>query len=1030
MKTQFCFSQTGEFPQLESRLAQSQREPRPIAWTFRNCAPFLEPARVGAGPFLGSLRRGGWCAALLLLAHGLAHPTAAWANPPVDGGGGASVEAARRFSAEIDQPNPLERARIQQRLQAQQALRQSGARAAATAGDGPVFGDGPELFGKSGTDRILVILVEFAGTNTFTWTPGVSTWDPLGRCDNSEFDGSNLGNAPASQFFANKYGITGPTNFTYRGPLHNEIPQPPGTNDPSETMVWVPDFAPSYYSNIIFGNGFVFDFTRQDGSVVHEDYTGRSVRDYYEDLSGGAYSVTGTILGWVKVTNSIWYYGGDSLPGARSCSQRPAWAGAIPGGGYTPTLVVDALNSAKLAYPGFDWASFDVDGDGYIDRLWIIHAGLGEEDQPGLLNRTSYGEGGMWSHSSSIGGYPVTTNVSASSYIMMPENAGIAVLAHEFGHNLGAIDLYTYGDGQTSVGFWTLMADSWVGFPLGFLPEGMDPMHLDRWGWLSPQIISDPTKVYSVKLGQASRFPSATNLVRGVKLELPTGILLLPVQPHGLWHWWGGQQNLADARMTLKLPIAVPAGGATLEFQSAYNTEPGQDYFYVEASTNNGTSWLTLATLNGKSAGYPSYQAQSYSLASFASMNVLLRFRYTTDGYVFAAGPFVDDIIVRSGVQVLLSDDAETDSGLWTYTSPWSRNNGQDLGGFTHNYYLQWRNTSPSGGYDQALGDPRFRFGPANSGLLVWYQNDRYYDNSLVNSLADAPSFGPKGKLLVVDAHPEPDLDPYWIAHGVSNELGIVFSRGSMRDAPFSRWATTAYHLKPPFAFQDADFAGRPAAPQFSDASGYYPGIQQIGANLWRSWQWDASAVLPSTKLYGVRGPGYTAGTPLQTIVATRAFVGTNELITYRTNLLASGLSQAGADGNPGSNDGQYGWNARIVYQTNTWAEVVIWNSRYETLDDDGDRVPNWKEAIAGTDPKNPQSFLRVTHGAHAGLDPSFLLEWTSATNRTYRVLRSTAVQTAFTTVATNLPATPPLNTFRDLPPGPAPKAFYRIEVE
>jgi hypothetical protein len=45
-----------------------------------------------------------------------------------------------------------------------------------------------------------------------------------------------------------------------------------GADDPSATMVWVPDFTPSYYSNIIFGNGIVFDFARQDGSVVHEDY--------------------------------------------------------------------------------------------------------------------------------------------------------------------------------------------------------------------------------------------------------------------------------------------------------------------------------------------------------------------------------------------------------------------------------------------------------------------------------------------------------------------------------------------------------------------------------------------------------------------------------------------------------------------------------------------------------------------------------------------------------------------------------------
>jgi hypothetical protein len=35
----------------------------------------------------------------------------------------------------------------------------------------------------SGTDRVLVILVEFAGTDVFTWTAGVSTWDPRGIAD-------------------------------------------------------------------------------------------------------------------------------------------------------------------------------------------------------------------------------------------------------------------------------------------------------------------------------------------------------------------------------------------------------------------------------------------------------------------------------------------------------------------------------------------------------------------------------------------------------------------------------------------------------------------------------------------------------------------------------------------------------------------------------------------------------------------------------------------------------------------------------
>lgn len=976
-----------------------------------------------SSPRVGSGRLSPW----VILAVCLVQAFFAQANPPRDGANAIPFSDARRLAKEIDSPNPVDRARILRRLAAQQGTK---AKRIATTNE-PVRGEGPELLGLSGTDRVLVILVEFAGTNTFTWTPGVSTWDPLGRCDNAEFDGSNLANGAASQFFANKYQIGSAANFTYRGPLHNEIPRPFAAKDPSGSMVWMPDFAPAYYSNIIFGSGIIFDFVRQDGSIVHEDFTGKSVRDYYADLSAGAYSITGEVLGWVKVTNSVWYYGADGLPGARSCSLRPANQGAIAGAGDARSLVIDALKSARAAYPSFDWASYDQDGDGFIDRLWIIHAGLGEEDNPGLLYRTSYGEGGMWSHSWSLASpYQVVPGVSAYSYIMMPENAGIAVLAHEFGHNLGAIDLYTYGDGQTSVGFWSLMADSWTGFPLGFLPEAMDPMHLDQWGWLSPLVVSDPTKVYTARLGQASYFPSAADLERAVKIELPNAVAQLAVQPHGQYQWWGGNTDLAEARMTLKQSLHVPAAGATLEYQTAYDIEAGYDFFYVEASTNGGVTWRTLTQYSGMSTGYPNYQSQSLSLAGFVNRDVLLRFRYTTDSYYVGEGPFVDDIVVRSGTNVLFSDDAEMDTGLWNYTLPCTRNNGFAPSGFTHSYYLQWRNTGTSGGYDQAIGDARFRFGPANTGLLVWYENDHYSDNSIADYLIDPPSFGPKGKLLLVDSHPQPYLDPYWLAHGISNELGIVFSRGAMRDAPFGRWPSRSFELEPPFAYQAVDFPGLPAMSQFSDSAVYYPGIQQIATNLWRTWQWDASVVLPSTVSYGTLGPGYSAGTPLQTIIATRAFIGTNEVITYRTNLFSTGLNRDGADGTPGSVKGEYGWNVRVLYQTDAWGEVVIWNSHYADLDDDGDGVPNWQEVIAGTDPKNRQSYLRITRAAFSDADGSLLLEWPSSTNRTYRVERADSLSAVFQSIAAGLVATPPTNVFRDTNSPPHSAAYYRIEVE
>ena len=62
--------------------------------------------------------------------------------------------------------------------------------------------------------------------------------------------------------------------------------------------------------------------------------------------------------------------------------------GLFPGAGSARTLVRDTLDAVKNAYPDFDWAKYDQDGDGEIDRLWIIHAGLGEEDSTTLLNRT------------------------------------------------------------------------------------------------------------------------------------------------------------------------------------------------------------------------------------------------------------------------------------------------------------------------------------------------------------------------------------------------------------------------------------------------------------------------------------------------------------------------------------------------------------------------------------------------------------------------------------------------------------------
>ena len=65
-------------------------------------------------------------------------------------------------------------------------------------------------------------------------------------------------------------------------------------------------------------------------------------------------------------------------------------------------------------------------------------------------------------------------------------------------------------------------------------------------------------------------------MYRGAKIVLPDGVSPLPVPIwQGDYYWWGGKEDLANAMMTTVAPVAIPAGGATLSFDLAYDIEDG-----------------------------------------------------------------------------------------------------------------------------------------------------------------------------------------------------------------------------------------------------------------------------------------------------------------------------------------------------------------------------------------------------------------------------------------------------------------------
>lgn len=83
---------------------------------------------------------------------------------------------------------------------------------------------------------------------------------------------------------------------------------------------------------------------------------------------------------------------------------------------------------------------------------------------------------------------------------------------------------------------------------------------------------------------------------------------------------------------------------------------------------------------------------------------------------------------------------------------------------------------------------------------------------------------------------------------------------------------------------------------------------------------------------------------------------------------------------------------------------------------------------LANTDPTDPNSALRI-EGLSETSEGAIQLQWQSAPDRHYRIGRSTNLP-HFTAIQSNIPATPPLNTFDDESTSAGGIYFYRIELD
>lgn len=620
--------------------------------------------------------------ATLALGGSMLHP--AEANPSVDGTGHASTVTPQRD----DRPGPRTAEERAKKRKARALIDAGSAKAVQRADGGATVKLGAGDYVEFPVEKSEKILTMLAGFGT-QGTPELGT-DP--------------------------------------GPQPNQIPQPDPAKDNS--TYWVPDFDVAHYDQMFNGDG-------------------ESFRNYYKKLSSGRYDVSITTEDWVTVPGNASTYGDNTVENKGGAwkfiaDTGNAWYDAQVKAGKTPAQI-----DAYLAqFDVWDRYDFDSDGDfnepdGYLDHFQAVHAGGGEDG--------GFGADAIWSHRWYVNGdldgkvgpaVGSTRNLSGGArigqskyfigdYTVEPENGGLGVFTHEFGHDLGLPDFYdTTNTGENSTGFWTLMsAGSWLshGHENGTTPSLMGPEEKLFLGWL------DYSEVKAGQQGSYQLNPSQ-NTVSGqdqaVKVDLPdkTTVTTFTKPRTGRYAWYSGSSNNRRATLTRAVPKSP---SVRIDADLWYDTEVDYDHVYAEYSLD-GTEWIELASFDGKSDW--AHHTWTYKPGGKASQ---FRIRYRSDGGTNGAGAFVDNVVVK-GKGKPFKDGAERARTGWKAYG-FTRSTGTETKVTPRYYLLENRQYV---GYDTTLQQGPYQYSesvtrpkwaerfPYQNGMLVWLVDLAYADNN------------------------------------------------------------------------------------------------------------------------------------------------------------------------------------------------------------------------------------------------------------------------------------------------------------
>jgi len=420
------------------------------------------------------------------------------------------------------------------------------------------------------------------------------------------------------------------------------------------------------FSDVEADEAWDYDYTYD---LMLADGTGDnpSFHDYYEEVSYGDLDIEGTVDD--EGPNNGWY----TAPNTKNY--------------YKNNIMELLLYAAESIDEHTDFSDYDADGDGYADSFILFYP------------ETEF-VGGLWPHMSSGMNYYADGVIVDVHYVSgfggaFTDSYNMCCAAHEYGHIMGAVDLYDTDYTSRGVGKWSLMA---YNYDSSFKPPAFDPWHRMQYGWITPLVITEDTASLDILQIETNRFALKlwTNGDPGdeyflVENREKTGTdATRPGEGLMIYHCDDSRSsNTNDSHRLVDVECATGLDGNNkdhLDYDDGSQGEPDDPFF----SGNNDTFNFTSNPPSKSYAGSDSYVKVENISASGSTMTADISVETGTHPTVSITAPSEDDTV--SG-DVAFSADATADGSRTISKVDFYANGyfvGSDDTGSSDSYEITW----------------------------------------------------------------------------------------------------------------------------------------------------------------------------------------------------------------------------------------------------------------------------------------------------------------------------------------------------